>query len=63
MHPDLGEQVIMPNLPWIIGGGMLSSKNAQLRTELGSVKDRLETLERIATDPPSKPARDFEQLQ
>ena len=106
---DLGEQVIIPNLPWIIGGGMLlgliailgwvfttwlrvrhgyplesswgvpihpksdceaterikllSSENAQLRAELGAVKDRLETLERIATDQPSKLARDIEQLQ
>ena len=109
MYQDLGEQVIVPNLPWIIGGGMLlgliailgwifttwlrvrhgyplestwgmpihpktdreaterikllSSENAQLRAELGSVKDRLETLERIATDTPSKLARDIEQLQ
>ncbi|HEX3424217.1 MAG TPA: hypothetical protein VHS33_12570 [Sphingomicrobium sp.] len=110
MQPsDLGEQIIVPNLPWIIGGGMLlgliailgwvfttwlrvrhgyplesswgvpihpktdreagerikllSTENAQLRAELGSVKDRLETLERIATDQPSKLARDIEQLQ
>jgi hypothetical protein len=42
---------------------LLSSENAQLRAELGSVKDRLETLERIATDTPSKLARDIEQLQ
>jgi len=109
MQPSLGEQVIVPNLPWIIGGGMLlgliailgwvfttwlrvrhgyplesswgvpihpntdreaterikllSSENAQLRAELGSVKDRLGTLERIATDQPSKLARDIEQLQ
>ena len=67
MQPDLGEQVIVPNLPWIIGGEtfpkLLSSENAQLRAELGSVKDRLETLERIATDQPSKLARDIEQLQ
>ena len=109
LSPDLGEQVIIPNLPWIIGGGMLlgliailgwvfttwlrvrhgyplesswgvpihpksdresterikllSSENAKLRAELGSVKDRLETLERIATDQPSKLARDIEQLQ
>ena len=108
MQPDLGEQVIVPNLPWIIGGGMLlgliailgwvfttwlrvrhgypletswgvplhpktdseaaerikllTSENVQLRAELGSVKDRLETLERIATDQPSKLARDIEAL-
>ena len=105
---DLGEQVIVPNLPWIIAGGMLlgliaiigwifttwlrvrhgyplesswgtpihpktdresmerikllSSENAQLRAELGSVKDRLETLERIATDQPSRLARDIDAL-
>lgn len=41
---------------------LLSSENAQLRAELGSVKDRLETLERIATDQPSKLARDIEAL-
>ncbi|HET7604904.1 MAG TPA: hypothetical protein VFK28_02390 [Sphingomicrobium sp.] len=109
MQTDLGEQVIIPNLPWIIGGGMLlgliailgwvfttwlrvrhgyplesswgmpvhpktdresaerikllTTENAQLRAELGSVKDRVETLERIATDHPSKLARDIEQLQ
>jgi len=105
---DLGEQVIVPNLPWIIGGGMLlgliailgwvfttwlrvrhgyplesswgmpihpktdreaaerirllSAENAQLRAEIGSVKDRLETLERIATDQPSRLARDIDAL-
>lgn len=29
---------------------LLSSENAQLRAELGSVKDRLATIERIVTD-------------
>src|SRR5215472_18978972 len=29
---------------------LLTGENAQLRAELGSVKDRLATLERIATD-------------
>ena len=29
---------------------LLSAENAQLRAELGSVKDRLETIERIVTD-------------
>src|SRR2546429_695474 len=107
-HVDLAEQVIIPNLPWIIGGGMLlgligilswvfttwlrvkhgypletswgkaiepkvtseaterikllTNENAQLRAELGSIKDRLETLERIATDQPSKLAREIESL-
>ena len=42
---------------------LLSSENAQLRAELGSVKDRLETIERIVTDEPSRLAREIEQLQ
>ena len=33
---------------------LLSSENAQLRAELGSVKDRLETIERIVTDQPAR---------
>lgn len=41
---------------------LLSSENAQLRAELGSVKDRLETLERIATDQPAKLAREIDAL-
>jgi hypothetical protein len=41
---------------------LLTSENAQLRAELGSVKDRLETLERIATDHPSRLARDIDAL-
>jgi hypothetical protein len=41
---------------------LLTSENAQLRAELGSLKDRLETLERIATDQPSKLARDIDAL-
>ena len=41
---------------------LLTSENAQLRAELGSIKDRLETLERIATDQPSKLAREIEAL-
>ena len=107
-HTDLAEQVIVPNLPWIIGGGMLlgligilswvfttwlrvkhgypletswgkavepkvtseaterikllTNENTQLRAELGSVKDRLETIERIVTDQPSKLAREIEAL-
>jgi hypothetical protein len=42
---------------------LLTGENAQLRAELGSIKDRLETLERIATDQPSKLSREIEQLQ
>jgi hypothetical protein len=41
---------------------LLTSENAQLRAELGSVKDRLETLERIATDQPTKLAREIDAL-
>ncbi|WP_157219772.1 hypothetical protein [Flavisphingomonas formosensis] len=106
---DLGEQVIVPNLPWIIGGGMLlgimgiagwifttwlrvrngypldgawgqavypkasdeamerirllSAENAQLRAELGSVKDRLATIERIVTDGSHRLDREIEALR
>lgn len=42
---------------------LLTQENAQLRAELGSVKDRIETLERIATDQPTKLARDIEALR
>jgi hypothetical protein len=41
---------------------LLTTENAQLRAEMGSIKDRLETLERIATDQPSKLARDIDAL-
>jgi hypothetical protein len=41
---------------------LLTQENAQLRAELGSVKDRLETIERIVTDQPSKLAREIESL-
>lgn len=41
---------------------LLTGENAQLRAELGSVKDRLETLERIATDQPARLARDIDAL-
>ena len=41
---------------------LLSSENAQLRAELGAIKDRLETLERIATDQPTKLAREIDAL-
>jgi hypothetical protein len=42
---------------------LLTGENAQLRAERGSVKDRLETIERIVTDQPSKLAREIEALQ
>ena len=41
---------------------LLTTENAQLRAELGSIKDRLQTLERIATDQPSKLAREIDAL-
>lgn len=41
---------------------LLSSENAQLRAELGAIKDRLETMERIVTDQPSKLAREIDGL-
>jgi len=41
---------------------LLSSENAQLRAELGSVKDRLETIERIVTDEPNRLAREIDAL-
>jgi hypothetical protein len=109
MQPhDLAEAVIVPNLPWMIGGGLilgflaiagwifttwlrvkhgyplenswgksleprvttetaerfrlLTGENAQLRAELGSIKDRLSTMERIVTDEPSKLSREIEAL-
>lgn len=96
MQPQMAAATIIPNLPWIIGGGLLlgfagigswvfttwlrvrngyplenswgkavyplrneetvervrllSQENAQLRAELGAVKDRLVNVERIVTD-------------
>jgi hypothetical protein len=41
---------------------LLTTESAQLRAEIGSLKDRLETLERIATDQPSRLARDIDAL-
>ena len=41
---------------------LLTSENAQLRAELGSLKDRLETVERIVTDQPSQLAREIDAL-
>src|SRR4029079_9426423 len=37
---------------------LLTTDNAQLRAELGAIKDRLQNVERIVTDQPSKPARE-----
>jgi hypothetical protein len=41
---------------------LLTTENAQLRAELGSVKDRLETIERIVTDQPARLSREIEAL-
>ena len=105
---DLAESVIIPNLPWIIGGGLmvgalgvvgwifttwlrikngypletswgtplhpssdresaeriklLTSENARLRAEIGSLKDRMETIERIVTDKPHRLSREIDAL-
>ena len=42
---------------------LLSSENAQLRAEIGSLKDRLETIERIVTDEPSRLEREISVLR
>ena len=42
---------------------LLTTENAQLRAELGSVKDRLETVERIVTDQPARLSQEIEKLQ
>ena len=105
---DIAAQTIIPNLPWMLGLGLvigftavagwvfttwlrikhgyplenswgmaihpksdreaaeriklLTSENAQLRAEIGSIKDRLENVERIVTDQPSKLAREIDAL-
>ena len=41
---------------------LLTSENAQLRAEIGSMKDRLETVERIITAEPNRLARDIDAL-
>ena len=41
---------------------LLTSENAQLRAEIGSLKDRLETVERIVTDKPHRLAREIDAL-
>jgi hypothetical protein len=42
---------------------LLSSENAQLRAELGSVKDRLATVERIVTDDGHRLTQEIESLR
>ena len=56
LHPQSNEQ----SLERI---KLLTGENAQLRAELGSVKDRLETIERIITDQPSRLANEIDQLR
>ena len=41
---------------------LLTNENAQLRAEMGSLKDRLETVERIVTDQPSRLEREIDSL-
>ena len=41
---------------------LLTNENAQLRAEIGSLKDRLETIERIVTDQPAQLAREIDAL-
>ncbi len=41
---------------------LLTNENAQLRAEMGSIKDRLETVERIVTDQPLRLAKEIDQL-
>jgi hypothetical protein len=41
---------------------LLTNENAQLRAEIGSLKDRLETVERIVTDEPSRLEREINAL-
>ena len=42
---------------------LLSQENAQLRAELGSIKDRLATLERIVTDDGHRLTQEIEALR
>lgn len=42
---------------------LLASENAQLRAELGSVKDRLATVERIVTDDSHRLTQEIESLR
>ena len=106
---DPAANIILPNLPWIIAGGMsigalgliawmfstwlrvkngypldgawgqaiypknndeameriklLSQENAQLRAELGSIKDRLANVERIVTDEGHRVSAEIEKLR
>jgi hypothetical protein len=41
---------------------LLTNENAQLRAQIGSLSDRLQTIERIITDQPNRLARDIDAL-
>ena len=41
---------------------LLTNENAQLRAQIGSMGDRLQTIERIITDEPNRLARDIDAL-
>ena len=41
---------------------LLTGENAELRAQLGSVKDRMETIERIITDQPHRLAQEIDSL-
>lgn len=41
---------------------LLTTENAQLRAEMGSIRDRLENVERIVTDRPSRLAKEIDAL-
>ncbi len=41
---------------------LLTGENAQLRAEIGSMKDRMETIERIVTDQPNLLAQEIDRL-
>lgn len=42
---------------------LLTSENAQLQAELGALRDRVQTLERIATDGGSRLSREIDNLR
>src|ERR1051325_7480073 len=56
MHPKKMDQETAERIR------LLTSENAQLRAELGSIKARVETLGRIATDQRTKLAREIDSL-
>ncbi len=55
LHPGAGKET-MERIK------LLTGENAQLRAELGAIKDRLETMERIVTDQPSRLTREIDAL-